>query len=173
MARRGPPLPVWALWPIKALRLIAGSALLVMAVLTFVDVVGRYFSAPVFGAAEMIQFLLAITIFAGLGLATVSGAHISVDILEPWLKRRLRGVHGLVLWLCNMLAAVLIACQILRIGWQGISSGRRSIVLEWPEGWVILFCGLLALVALILDVARVRLDDAGSRPPQGRPEARP
>ncbi|MFV0384942.1 TRAP transporter small permease [Paracoccus sp. (in: a-proteobacteria)] len=157
--------PQWAGWLIVPLRLIAAASMFVMAALTFVDVVGRYFSAPVFGAAEMIQFLLAITIFAGLGLATVSGAHISVDILEPWFRHRLSRPHRILLWACNCAAGVLIAWQILRLGWHGVETGRRSIVLEWPEGWLILCCGVLAAVALILDLAGIRDEgDPGDTP---------
>lgn len=160
-ARPGAP-PVWAAWLTALLKLIAATAMFLMAALTFVDVVGRYFNAPIFGAAEMIQFLLAITVFAGLGLATVSGAHISVDILEPRLKRRIPVLHILFLRGCNILAGTLIAWQMLRIGWHGIESGRLSIVLEWPEGWFILACGMLAAVALILDLGGIRAPDAGT-----------
>lgn len=148
--------PAWALWLIRLLKLIAATSLFLMAVLTFVDVVGRYFNSPIFGAAEMIQFLLAITVFSGFGLATVAGSHISVDILEPWMKRRFPLFRRALMWVCNTTAGVLIAWQILRIGWHGIESGRRSIVLEWPEGWFILLCGLMAGAALILDLARIR-----------------
>lgn len=158
--------PRWAVMLVTALRWIAAIALFVMAALTFVDVVGRYFNAPVFGAAEMIQFLLAITVFAGLGLATVSGAHISVDIFEPWLDRKARLLHRGLLWVCNTLAGVLIAWQIVSIGWHGVQNGRRSIVLEWPEGWLLLFCGLLAAAALILDLARFRVDRPSDHSPE-------
>lgn len=156
-------------WPhllVVLLRIVAGVSLFVMAVLTFVDVVGRYFHMPVFGAAEMIQYLLALTVFAGMGLACVSGSHIAVDILDPWLRRRVPRAQRALIWVCNTAAFVLIVWQIGRLGIEGIRSGRRSIVLEWPEGWLIAVLAILAFGALILDLIHHR----EARDPDETPE---
>lgn len=138
---------------VVVLRAIAAIALFLMAALTFVDVVGRYFNAPIFGAAEMIQYLLALTVFAGMGLACVSGSHIAVDIFDNWLKRRVPAARRLLLWTCNAMAFGLIVWQIGRLGIEGIRHNRRSIVLEWPEGWLILALAILAAAALVLELA--------------------
>ena len=62
---------------IKVLEVLSSIVLCAMMLLTFVDVLGRYiFSAPVFGAAEMISTMLALTIFMGLGLANARDRHI-------------------------------------------------------------------------------------------------
>ena len=54
-------------WPLEILKWIVSLLLFLMMAITFVDVIGRYlFNAPIFGAAEMIQFLLAGTVFSGL-----------------------------------------------------------------------------------------------------------
>lgn len=58
------------------LAILAGSAMLVMVVLTFVDVIGRYgFHASVFGASEMISWLMVVvTLMVGLvGFAALRG----------------------------------------------------------------------------------------------------
>ena len=57
---------------IRLIRWMACLTLAIMAALTFIDVLGRYLlNKPVFGAAEMIQFLLAGTVCrSGSGLQT-------------------------------------------------------------------------------------------------------
>ena len=60
--------------------------------LTCVDVIGRYFFvAPIFGAFELTEMMLAALIFAGLPLVTLRNEHVTVDVLDPitpdWLFR--------------------------------------------------------------------------------------
>jgi TRAP-type C4-dicarboxylate transport system permease small subunit len=138
---------------VVVLRTISATALFMMAALTFVDVVGRYFNAPIFGAAEMVQYLLALTVFAGLGLASVSNSHVTVDIFDGWLMRRVPVARRVLLWTCNVIAFGLIAWQLGRLGIAGIRHDRRSIVLEWPEAWLIVLLAILASVALVLELA--------------------
>ena len=151
---------------VVALRAIAALALFVMAALTFIDVTGRYFGAPIFGAAEMIQYLLAITVFAGLGLASVSGSHIAVDIFDGWLTRHVPLARRILLTGCNLTAFGLIVWQLGRLGIEGIRHGRRSIVLEWPEGWLILALAVLAAAAFLLELTGWR----EARDPTDTPE---
>ncbi len=139
------------------LRWFAAAALFLMMVITFVDVVGRFFNAPIFGSAEMVQYLLAIVVFSGLGLATVAGSNIRVDILDAFLDRRLGDrVRSRILWAFHVTGIGLIAWQLMEIAVEGIRSGRRSIVLEWPEGWFILLGAAFVVIALILEVTGYR-----------------
>ena len=78
MSRNGRPLEHRAL---SILKWTVSCFLFLMMGITFVDVLGRYvFNAPIFGAAEMIQFLLAVTVFSGLVLASLQDSHIAVTI---------------------------------------------------------------------------------------------
>lgn len=71
----------------RFLRLTAAACLFLMMLLSVIDVIGRYFMRPLFGATEMIQLLLAITIFAAIGLTSLARGHVTVDILEPIIDR--------------------------------------------------------------------------------------
>lgn len=82
-------LATFAGWVLTA---VAGTLLLAMMLLTVVDVVGRYvFAAPVPGAFEATEVMLALSIFAGLPLVTARGEHITVRLAIdplPTLPRR-------------------------------------------------------------------------------------
>jgi TRAP-type transport system small permease protein len=72
---------------LSPLAFIAGCAVVAMMLVTVMDVVGRYFfNAPLGGASEATELLLALIVFAGISLAAVSGEHIRIDILEHLLS---------------------------------------------------------------------------------------
>ena len=76
----------------KVLAWIAGTGLLVMMLLTFADVIGRYgFNSSIFGTAEIVEILMVFTIFAGLAFITASNEHITVTIFEGWIRRHTEG----------------------------------------------------------------------------------
>jgi TRAP-type C4-dicarboxylate transport system permease small subunit len=64
--------------------LIGALALLAMMLLTVLDVVCRYvLHAPLSGAGEATEILLALAVFAGLAPAALAGEHIRIDLLDP------------------------------------------------------------------------------------------
>lgn len=74
---------------ILALSAITALLIFSMMALAFIDVLGRYvFRAPVPGAFEIIEFMLALLIFSGLPLVTLENNHISVSILDTLFSRR-------------------------------------------------------------------------------------
>lgn len=83
------------------LRGLVAVLLLAMMGLTFVDVVGRYlFNAPLAGATEVTEIILASLIFAGLPGVTAANQHVTIDLLDnvipPGVRRILRPVIGLI-----------------------------------------------------------------------------
>jgi len=70
--------------------LLVALALATMAVVTALDVIGRYLlNAPLPGSYELVGLLLAITGFAALPLATLGREHVVVDVLDHLLPPRL------------------------------------------------------------------------------------
>ena len=73
---------------IYLIKILSAVLLFLMMALTFVDVLGRYlFNAPIYGSAEMIQFLLALTIFSALGIVNADDSHIVVEVFEERIKK--------------------------------------------------------------------------------------
>ncbi|TAK84532.1 MAG: TRAP transporter small permease [Betaproteobacteria bacterium] len=73
------------------LGIAASSLLMVMMLLTFVDVVGRYlFNRPIHGGFELTELLLLVLIFAGLPLVSHADEHITMDFIDRFLDPRTR-----------------------------------------------------------------------------------
>lgn len=71
--------------------LIGTIGLLLEVAVILVDVVGRNFNAPLFGAQDITQMAMVLIVFGGMAICDRVGGHISVDIFEKsfphWLNR--------------------------------------------------------------------------------------
>ena len=140
-----------------AMRIIMAAALLAMMILTFVDVLGRYaFKAPVFGASELISFLLAATLFSGFALVSGERSHITVTLFEGRLDRNVgRARHWFVHAFC-LAALALVAVELTRHALRMIQDRTATIVLDlaiWP---LTLAMALMTAIGLVLLVLRTR-----------------
>ncbi len=131
--------------------------LAILAGLTVVDVVGRYwFNAPISGAFEITQMVLGALIFAALPLTTISGEHIEVDMAyglsPPLVKSAMRiigaGLAAIVLWVI----AWRLGAHAIRLVTDGSVTNALSIPLA-PFGWFAAasaaLSGVLALLRLV------------------------
>ncbi|MGR3631000.1 MAG: TRAP transporter small permease subunit [Limimaricola soesokkakensis] len=65
-----------------------------MVALTFADVISRrLFGAPIYGAHDITEHLMALVVFAGLPIVTLGRAHLTIDLLDKLLLR-----PGLAWW---------------------------------------------------------------------------
>lgn len=142
------------------LAILAGSAMLVMVVLTFVDVIGRYgFHASVFGASEMISWLMVIVIFGGIAFVTREDSHISVGLLEGLLNRHAAGPVRWVRHLFTLICYALVAWILWGLAGEGWQSGRRSAVLGiplWSFAGMGALLSTLGLLGFLADLVRTR-----------------
>jgi TRAP-type C4-dicarboxylate transport system permease small subunit len=99
--------------------------------LTFADVVMRYlFAMPVRGSSEMIQFAMALTIFAALPVVTRQREHIVVGIFSNTFRGCMR--TGKLL-LCDGLSLFALGLMTWRLGIQAVEyvgSKDATIVLR-------------------------------------------
>ncbi|SEQ82184.1 TRAP transporter small permease [Thalassovita taeanensis] len=133
---------------------LGGVLLLGMMGLTVVDVIGRYlFNAPLLGAMELTEVILAAVIFLGLTAVSLSDGHVTVDLLtdrmpirwHPW-RLALTGVFsGVVL----SVVAWRIWIYASQIGGYGGSTTSLSIPIA-PLGY---FCAICAGIGAVLSVA--------------------
>ena len=138
---------------LTVLEIVSAILLFVMMALTFVDVIGRYvFTAPVFGAAEMIQFLLAMTIFGGLSLVNAHDDHITVELFEPWLKRRIPRLQPIIVQSFSVVVMIIIAWQLTQFALEAHHLGAVTVVLEWP---VIAVAGTVAGLSVVSLIAQI------------------
>lgn len=138
---------------LSVLEALSAILLFLMMALTFVDVIGRYvFTAPIFGAAEMIQFLLAMTIFGGLSLINASDSHITVEVFEPWFKKRIPRLQPILVQSFSVMVMGIIAWQLTRFAIEAHEIGSFTVVLEWP---LVVVAGTVAGLSVISLIAQI------------------
>lgn len=156
----GPILGRWEQPFELALGGLAALALAFIALLTCIDVAGRYvMSSPVPGALEVTELVMGALIFTSLPLVTLRNQQVTVDLFEPWIPR---AVKPLLHWLTHLIA---IACLSV-ISWrlwikagQMLSSGDITAVLQihvWPIVYYMSFQAAVTTVVLVLVMLRSR-----------------
>jgi len=156
---------------LSVLETVSAILLFTMMALTFVDVIGRYvFTAPIFGAAEMIQFLLAMTIFGGLSLINAHDSHITVELFEPWLLKRFPRIQPILVQTFSVGVMSIIAWQLTVFAIEAHELGSFTVVLEWPLVVVAGTVAGLSVVSLIVQILGLYLlNDPSWREDHGEP----
>jgi len=104
----------------KLIQAVLILSLFAMVVLTFADVVGRrFFNAPIYGAHDLTEHLMALIVFSGLPLLTAARGHLCVDLLDKFLLR-----DSLNWW--HALIQLLIAASLGTIGYQFIVAAQDA-----------------------------------------------
>ena len=150
LARANRRVTMWLAW-------IAAVALALIALVTFGDVVGRYFFNASFAfTVELTGMLMAVIVFFGVGLVTLDDAHICADVVTMRLPERLRALFGLV---TNLIAFGFIAV----LTWQlwvyalflygkGDTTQVWTVPL-WPVAIAVALGSIFILTGLLLHVA--------------------
>lgn len=133
-----------------------GAALLLFCLIlvTCVDVIGRYFfSAPLSGAFEITELLLAALVFAALPLTTERKEHIEVDLLNVFMnettKRYLSAFAGLFSAALLATLAWRLASHALSAAEDGATTNALGISLA-PFGYLAAFsCLVSAFIAFM------------------------
>jgi TRAP-type transport system small permease protein len=96
----------------RLLASLVALVLIAMMLLTVIDVIGRYlFNRPLPGASEIIEFMVAIVVFGALPLVSAERDHIVIDMLDPFLGRRLKALQKIFVHLAS-------AATLSLIGWR-------------------------------------------------------
>lgn len=117
----------------RALGFLCAIPVAIIVVVTFIDVFARYlFSAPVKGSMEIIEYSMALVIFIALPLVTRSRQHVSVSLIDGWVKG---GVRRLKMVLCDGLsmgALLLLSWRLWVQATEDLDAGNRTEVLNLP-----------------------------------------
>ncbi len=140
----------------QALRVIMAIFLFAMMMITSADVVGRYaFTSPIPGGFEIVQYLMALVVFASLPLTTAVDGHLSVALLPPRKTGHFGYVHRVFIRLVSALALALIAW---RMGEQALSLDRAQQIsgyLQLPLAPIAWAMTGLAAVAFVLILGKL------------------
>jgi TRAP-type transport system small permease protein len=135
------------------LKVIVTATLLCIAVITFIDVIGRYFfNAPVPGAFEIQEFGMGVLIFSGLPLVTRARSHITVSLFDAVFARNAT-VQALKSGLVHLISSGILFFVATCLSRQAMNVqkwGSTSVFLQLPIYPVIwLMVGMTALSATI------------------------
>src|SRR6184192_2614813 len=135
---------------------IAAVALAIIAVVTFGDVIGRYFfHAPFAFTVELTQIAMGIVVYFGVGVVTHEDAHISADVVTLRLPPRLRSLFALV---TNLLALAFLAIMVWQLWLQAeflYGKGDTTMVWQvplWPVAVAIAAGAVLLLTGVLLQL---------------------
>lgn len=128
-------------------------ALATLAMVTFVDVVGRYvFNHPLPGGIEISSSLMAILIFSSFVVATDHDEHVRVDLLVDSISSRVRTVLLRLASALTAVVALLFAYAIVTSGLHQFETGEVTPVLRLPIYPVTLAAGVIAIVFFLIAV---------------------
>ena len=141
----------------RALKAIMAILMFAMMAIMTVDVVGRYLlNAPVPGGFEIVQYLMAIVVFAALPLTTAADKHLSVSLIANQLQGATKYVHRIFVLAVSAVAVVMIAW---RMGEQAAILARSQQVsgfLQWPLApiaWTMTALASLAALIVLVKLA--------------------
>ena len=136
----------WAAGLTSLAALLGTLGLLTEVVIILVDVVGRYFGAPLRGAQDITTMTMVIVVFGGMSLCDRLGGHIAVDLFEPAMPAWLRRAGDIA-------TALLGAVIFFGIAWTVMESAALSRMLnlstniiQLPKAW---FQTVLAVFSVI------------------------
>lgn len=149
-------------------RLLGGVAallLVALALLTCVDVVGRYFlNQPLTGAFELTELAMGALVFSSLPLVTLRRQQVTVDLFESFVPRAWRRAQNTLADLVAAACAGVIAWQLWRKAANMVSAGETTATLEIPVYPLVYYMALLAWVTVALMLAMAWADARAPEP---------
>lgn len=137
------------------------GAILVLGIggLTAVDVVGRYFlGQPLKGAFDLIEVLMALSVFWFMPLISRDDGHISVGLFKTRPRSALDAVRRVAIEGCCLLTAAIVSWQLARTSLDFMRQGEVSLIIGLPKGPVVAACAAIgAVVALAHGVRLVSM----------------
>lgn len=144
------------------LKAIMAIFLFAMMAITFVDVLGRYvFSLPVPGGFEIVQYLMALVVFASLPLTTAADSHLSVTLIPPRPTGAVGFIHRFIVRALSVITLALIAWRMTDQAIQLDRARQISGFLEIPLAPIAWVMAALAALAFLVLLAKVSMPAAG------------
>lgn len=140
----------------RILQRLTGSLLVVLMLLTFVDVIGRYFlGQPVPGGHVLVQCLVCLLVFTGLPLVVLDDEHLRVRLLDRRMTQSQRKWRDFAVKLVIVGALAVLAGQMF---WQTAyfsANGEYFESIRIPVSWMAGYAALTTGVAVLFAVGRL------------------
>ncbi|EEY38624.1 TRAP transporter small permease [Vibrio mimicus] len=121
----------------RGLGSLAALSLFLMMVVTFIDVISRnILNAPILGATEMIEVLLAIMVFMAFPLVSWQEENICVDLLDNYFPNKWIGLRQIIINLICACSLILVAITNWKLAERSLEYEEVTEILELPLGYV-------------------------------------
>ena len=153
------PLTRWESVLDQFLGFLAATVLMLLMIVTFIDVTGRYlFSAPLPGAFEMTEIMMAMLIFAGLPLVSRANQHVTVNLIIGLLSPKIRHFQRLITQIIMALVFGVMAWRMWIKAAEMLVQGDETAYLLIPIAPVAFFMTiLLGVSSLIVAIQFARI----------------
>jgi len=143
-------------WLDFGLRTVMAVFLFAMMVLTSADVIGRYvLNAPISGAFEIVQYLMAIAVFAALPVTTANDSHLSVSLIPPTMRDPIGRMHKVFIRLFSAIALLIIAWRMASQAQILANSQQVSGYLQLPLAPIAAVMAIFAAIAFLIIVTKL------------------
>lgn len=136
---------------------LGALALAAIMVVIVVDVIGRYFGAPLYGAQDLVQMAAVFVVFAGMAYCDRRGGHVSVDILASYFSQRLNFLLTLLGHAVGAVIFALIAWYVWEASILANMLNLATNILQLPRApfqyAVVAFCSLTSLAMVVRIIA--------------------
>jgi TRAP-type C4-dicarboxylate transport system permease small subunit len=137
---------------------VGALAVMAMALLTNVDVVGRYvFNKPVQGGLDLVELLMAVIVACGIAVTTAVDDHISVDSLFDKLPSFGQRILRIFAGLLSSVVFAILAWQSVQGGVDVFDSAKATNILKIPIYPFQFFLAVGFMASLIFSVVQTIL----------------
>ncbi|WP_245739637.1 TRAP transporter small permease [Thioclava dalianensis] len=151
--------------------IIGTSGLIFVVLVIVIDVIGRNFGMPLYGAQDLVTMTMVLIVFGGMALCDRRGGHIVVDIFETTFPAALNRTIDIFSALLGVAIFVLIAVTVYQSAKLSVMLHLSTNLLNLPNAWFQYALCVLSLVgALTMGLRALRLIWRDDPQPTGEKE---
>ena len=115
---------------------ILGSvALALVTIVILIDVIGRYFGAPLRGAQDIGQMGMVIIVFGGMAYCGRHGGHIAIDIFKNAFPPRMNRVIDICVAFLGVVLFGAVAWKVIQSAQLSLMLNLATNIIQLPKAW--------------------------------------
>jgi TRAP-type C4-dicarboxylate transport system permease small subunit len=134
----------------KIMEFFAGAALIIAAIIVVLNILlGKLFGSPLKGTYEMVGLCCCVMASMAIPMATLTGGHVSVDIVVRMLKPRGRMIFEYIAKIFDALVGVMMVYACSRFAIKMLATRETTATLSLPV-WPFRFVWMLGCVLIVV-----------------------
>ncbi len=140
----------------RSLMVLSGVLCLALVSLTFVDVMGRnVFNAPLQGAFEITQMIMAALIFTAMPSVCIRSEHVAIDFVDRILTGRMVKVLTRFAALLTIVCMAVLAWRLFLMGRTFAADGHITSYLLFPVAPIAFYISATAALAAVMTLVQL------------------